>query len=232
MKQTLLLLTSSWLLASTAQAQTTFSVGPRVGFNVSSIDISAPEGTSYTSCPGVEAGLTGTVQFGHFAVQPSLLFSQHGYRSSVEERNFDIRSFFEEDVRLNYLTLPVNLAWTPGRNGQGLQVLAGPYARLLVGGNFTRQDNPPNGIPVTGNVKTAKAAGYDPDNRYTQRVDGGLQAGVGYCLKGMQLQACYSMGLRDLAVPYRGYDGRVSASPAYYNRAFQVSFSYLVGVKG
>jgi hypothetical protein len=136
MKHTLLLLTNSLLLASAAQAQTIFSLGPRMGFNISSIDFPAPEGTSYTSRPGVEAGLTGTVQFGHVAVQPSLLFSQHGYRSGSELRNFDIRSFFQEDMRLNYLTLPINLAWTLGRNGQGVQILAGPYARLLVGEQF------------------------------------------------------------------------------------------------
>jgi hypothetical protein len=31
---------------------------------------------------GLEAGLTSMVQFGHFAVQPSLLFSQKGFHTS------------------------------------------------------------------------------------------------------------------------------------------------------
>ncbi|WP_375437257.1 porin family protein [uncultured Hymenobacter sp.] len=231
MTHSLLLLAGSLLLAGTAQAQATFRVGPRAGLNVSGAHFptrvaTSYEPPSYTSRPGFEAGLTSTVQFGHFAVQPSLLFSQKGYRSSGYRLSFDMLSFYEEDVRLNYLTLPLNLAFTLGRDGQGLQVFAGPYASLLVGGNFTRQVS--SFASETGKVKAAHLVS-DSDKWYAQRFDGGLQAGAGYRLQGFQLQATYSLGLRNLAVPYQGYDGRVSATPAYYNRAFQVALSYLVG---
>jgi hypothetical protein len=231
MKHSFLCLAASLLLLGTAHAQATFHVGPRVGLNVSSAhfprELAGPEQASYTSRPGVEAGLTGTVQLGHFAVQPSLLFSQKGYRSSGDKLLIDMVTPYEEEVRLNYLTLPLNFAFTLGRNGQGLQVFAGPYASLLVGGNHT--DKVMGFQDRTDQVKAASLAS-DGANRYVQRYDGGLQAGVGYRRQRFQLQASHTRGLRNLAVQYQGSDGTVyDNSPAYYNRAFQVAFSYLVG---
>jgi hypothetical protein len=231
MKQFLPLLVGSLLVASAAQAQATFSVGPRVGLNVSTAHFPSgqtwPEQVSSTSRPGVEAGLTSTVQLGHFAVQPSLLFSQKGYRSSGYRLLIDMVIPYEEEVRLNYLTLPLNFAFTLGRDGQGLQVFAGPYVSLLVGGNYTTKIS--SFSEVTDKVKAASTS--DGRSRYAQRFDGGLQAGLGYRLKDFQLQASYSLGLRNSAVQLQ-YTGRVfDNEPAYYNRAFQVSLSYLVGSK-
>ncbi|TVT43086.1 PorT family protein [Hymenobacter setariae] len=230
MKQFLLLVVSGLALASAAQAQTTFSIGPRVGLNVSTGHFSTaerafPEQASATRRLGFEAGLTSTVQFGHFAVQPSLLFSQKGYRTSGYRLLIDMATSYEEEVRLNYLTLPLNLAFTLGRDGQGFQVFAGPYVSLLVGGNYS--DKISSFEEVRGKIKPASVAS-DGDNRYAQRFDGGLQAGVGYRVKGVQVQASYSLGLRNSAVPYQ-YNGQVyDNQPTAYNRAFQVSLSYLV----
>jgi len=92
MKHTLLLLLGGLLLAGTAQAQATFSYGPRVGLNSSSVRFPTTDRDSPASRLGVEAGLTGTVQLGHFALQPSLLFSQKGYRHLGHLLNFDIVS--------------------------------------------------------------------------------------------------------------------------------------------
>jgi len=237
MKHTYFLLIGSLLLAGTAHAQATFSIGPRVGGNLSSAHFSTKGQTSYVSSAytnrqGFEAGLTSTVQLGHLAVQPSLLFSQKGYRGSGYSLSFDMLSSYEQDVRLNYLTLPLNLAFTLGHDGQGLQILAGPYASLLVGGNYAQQVS--GFEETTGKIKAASIVS-DPrfNKQYAQRFDAGLQAGVGYRLKALQLQATYSLGLRNVAVPYRGYDGKLYYyTQDYYNRAFQVSLSYLVSARG
>jgi len=229
MKHAFLFVATSLLLAGSAQAQTTFSIGPRVGLNVSNAHFPNISRPSHPRRVGLEAGLTSTVQFGHFAVQPSLLFSQKGYRTPSFTQSFDMFVATEEDYRLNYLTLPVNLAYTLGRDGQGLQVFGGPYASLLLGGNYAQRLS---GFDqeYTGKVKPASTA-TDADNRYARRIDAGLQAGLGYRLKGFQLQASYSLGLRNVAVPYRAFNGQVYHSSANYNRAFQVSLSYLVGGK-
>ncbi|MVN78953.1 outer membrane beta-barrel protein [Hymenobacter sp. HMF4947] len=229
MKHLFLFFAGSLLWAGTAQAQTTFSIGPRVGLNVSSARFPTIDQPATSNRSGVEAGLTSTVQFGHFALQPSLLFSQKGYRTSSYYLNIDMLIPTEEDIRLNYLTLPLNLAYTLGRNGQGLQVFGGPYASLLVGGNYAQRLRGFDG-ETTGKIKPASLA-TETDNRYSRRFDGGLQAGVGYRLKGFQLQASYSLGLRNLAVPYQVFNGGTYTPSSYYNRAFQVSLSYLVGGK-
>ena len=229
MKHPFLFLAAGLLVAGTAQAQATFSIGPRVGLTVASARFTTIDRPSTQTRPGVEAGLTSTVQLGHFAMQPSLLFSQKGYRSSGYQFNFDMLVPYEEDVRLNYITLPVNLAYTLGRDGQGLQVFGGPYASLLVGGNYSQRVTGFSG-EYTGKIKPSDLA-TDGENRYSRRLDGGLQAGVGYRLKGLQLQASYSLGLRNLSVPYQAYDGQVYTPSSYYNRSFQLSLSYLVGGK-
>jgi len=229
MKHTFLFIAASLLLAGSAQAQATFSIGPRVGLNVSNARFPGISRPLYPSRAGLEAGLTSTVQLGHFAMQPSLLFSQKGYRTSSFTQSFDMFVTTEEDYRLNYLTLPVNLAYTLRRDGQGLQVFGGPYASLLLGGNYAQRLS---GFSeeYTGKVKAASIA-TDADNRYARRLDAGLQAGVGYRLKGLQLQASYSLGLRNVAVPYQAFNGQVYQPSSVYNRAFQVALSYLVGGK-
>jgi hypothetical protein len=236
MKQLLPLVTGALLLARTAHAQATFSIGPRVGLNSSAVHFPVDYRTSSTSRAGFEAGLTSNVQFGHFALQPSLLFSQKGSGSSGYLVGLDTPVTYDEQLRLNYLTLPLNLAFTLGKDGKGLQVFGGPYVSMLLGGHYVRQTHEGGGylggpayeVEVTGKVKPASIVS-DSDNKYSQRFDTGLQAGVGYRLGGFLLQANYSLGLRNLATQYRGYDGRLYDDPAYYNRSWQVSLSYLVG---
>ena len=236
MKQLLSFVAGSLLLASTAQAQTTFSIGPRLGLNVSTAHLPVNYAGPYTRRAGFEAGLTSNVQFGHFAFQPSVLFSQKGYATSGNQISIDTPVTYDEQVRLNYLTVPLNLAFTLGKDGQGLQVFAGPYVSALLGGNYARQIHVAGGYlggpaletELTGKVKPADIVS-DSDNEYSRRFDMGLQAGIGYRLGGFQLQAGYSLGLRNLATQYRGIYGYIYNEPSYYNRAWQVSLSYLVG---
>jgi hypothetical protein len=228
------LLAGNLLLTATAHAQTTFSVGPRVGLNVATVHF--PDKSS-SRLAGFEAGLTGNFQLGHLAVQPSLLFSQKGYRTHGNLFTIDTPGTYEETVRLNYFTLPVNLAYTLGKQGQGVHLFAGPYVGLLLGGTYTRRvhedgylGGPAYDAEYGGKVKAADVYTSGGD-RYAQRLDAGLQAGVGYRLKGWQVQAGYSLGLRNLASSYQASDGTRYREATNYNRAFQLSLSYLLGAK-
>jgi len=232
------LLAGSLLLTATAHAQTTFSVGPRVGLNSTTVHFPDVGYSSYTCRIGFEAGLIGNVQFGHFVLQPSVLFSQKGYSSSGSLPSYDTPITYEEQVRLNYLTVPLNLAFTLGRAGQGLQVFGGPYASLLVGGKYVQQAHVgaylggvPYDVETSGKVKPANQIA-DFDNRYARRIDAGLQAGIGYRLGGLLLQASYSVGMRNLRVTaYSQQNNYTYDGPAYYNWALQASVGYLIGSK-
>lgn len=136
-----------------------------------------------------------------------------------------------QDYRLNYLVLPLNLAYSLRQDGQGLQVVAGPYVGLLLGGrcHSTYLDVPNgNDFPQDGHVK---AGDYQPipfspsapiDDPYTRRVDLGVQAGLGYRFSQFLAQAEFSFGLRDLA----------PVLTSAYNRTAQGSLSYLFTPKG
>lgn len=232
---------SSLLLAAAAQAQVTFSAGPRVGLAVSTARYLAVSPTNnllhtYNAGyrAGLEAGLVGNVGLAHFAVQPAVLYSQRGY--TIHDSNLQTLTNEQRDdtYRLRYLTIPVSIAFTQQANGQGVQVAVGGYLGLLLGGSFQGQttyfsgyynygSTPPANRTVTyaGDISAQSLAAMS----YSRGTDAGLQGSIGYRYAGALLQIGYSLGLRDL-----GYKSFYSST--CYNRAFQASLTYLFGPEG
>lgn len=256
-KLTVLLLGGGLLLASAAQAQATFSMGPRLGLNVSSAPFKDEQHTYATDNRlGAEAGFVFDIGFGHFAVQPALLFSQKGftindtytstfsspYSSYVETT----RTTLNEQYRLNYFTIPLNFAYALHADGHGLQLFAGPYFGVLLGGSYQYNDSEESksqNVVVRSSTDTSKgdvASGDYYSNSssntkfYSRSKDAGLQFGLGYRTSSFLMQAGYSLGLRNLGADYQsnGVAGpQTMPGPSYYNRAFQLSLSYLAGPK-
>jgi hypothetical protein len=210
----------SSLVGFTAHAQ--FSLGPQVGLTVAGKSSSQNSYTTSSYRPGFEVGVQGVFQLKHLALQPALRFVQKG----LHQRRALGTSVRTQDYRLNYLVLPLNLAYSLRQDGQGLQVVAGPYAGLLLGGRYhsTYLDVlNGNDFSQQGQVR---AGDYQPipfsptaaiDDQYTRRLDLGVQAGLGYRFGPLLAQAEFSFSLRDLAP--------ILASA--YNRTAQVSLSYL-----
>jgi hypothetical protein len=137
------LLAGSFLLVGTTQAQARFSFGPQVGASLAKARFVADEyRASTTHRWGFEAGLMGNLQLGRFALQPSVLFSQKGYRSTGSIWLFEGGGNYTETFCLNYLTLPLHVAFTLGQGGQGVQVFAGSYVSMLVGAIMTGGSKP------------------------------------------------------------------------------------------
>lgn len=83
-----------------------------------------------------------------------------------------------------------------------------------------------------GDVKTGDTCDNRPGGPYiSQGMDMGLQGGLSYGFaKGLQVQAGYSQGLCNLGATYA--PGLTSqAPPTYRNQGFQVSVTYLLGLK-
>ena len=240
----LLLAAGGVVMAVPAQAQ--FSIGPQLGLNRSSSpyeDETRNRTYNTTARTGVEAGVQASLQLGKWAVQPALLYSQKGFNidddATAVSGSQTTTTITRTTFRFNYLTLPFNLAYSLQDGGQGLQVFAGPYASLLLGGE--------QHYKVSHSYRTASSAGggyedYTADVKpgdyysttnliyYSQRFDAGLQAGLGYRLGPTQLQLDYSLGLRNLGADYRftsGSNTSTAPGPSYRNRAFQASVSYL-----
>ena len=226
------------LRAPAAHAQATFSIGPRVGLNLATFHFGESQPGTVGFRAGFEAGLVGSAGFGHFALQPALLYSQkgHTFRTPVDVRTANNLPFSSGELlqkdRLNYLTLPLNVAYRQHPDGQGFQVVAGPYLGLLLSGSYEVTITA-NGSPVaTDSGRITPVANDAPVfGACARRFDAGLQGGLGYRYQAWLLELDYSLGLRDVAA--RHHDNGVPVGLAsYYNRVFQVSLAYLLGPKG
>jgi hypothetical protein len=244
MKQLLSLVASGLLLAGTAQAQAAFHLGPYLGGNVSTAHFA--DNTTSLAHRGFEAGILGAFQFGHLAVQPAVLFAQRGFTSKASFYDTGFGGLTQTSVRLHYLTIPLQVAYTQHTDGQGFQVSAGPYVSFLLGGKsvadyqylnygFIQQES----IVAAADVHTtdnSSSSLQKPDYTfYSRRLDVGAQAGLGYRLGGALLQVSYSLGLRNVATVERytvrgGWPTYDVGNPAYRNRAFQASLTYLFGI--
>lgn len=241
-------LTASLLLAALGvQAQTTFRIGPKLGYNRSFSRFEYP-GSDYKTVTmsarsGVEAGVVAQLGLsGHWAVQPAVLYSQKGFDFVEKAYDAPYNYYYqgEYSFRFNYLTVPVNLVFSPQSNGQGLQIVAGPYVGFLVGGQYSSSQSGRYGNSSGASRKQSSQGGVEagdtyhnrPDEPYVSRgVDVGLQGGLGYSFAGgFQMQASYSHGLRNLGAAYEpGLTS--SAPPTYRNYAFQLSAAYLFQLK-
>jgi Outer membrane protein beta-barrel domain len=240
------------LAAGSVQAQVYLSAGPTLGYSHTSIDNAA--GGTYSYGPSFEqnglwrpqGGLTLNARLGHFALQPSVLLLQKGSESTYTMQSqapngqrYTRRT--EENIKVNYLEIPLNLVASLGRQGNGLQLVAGPYMALTLKGRGLSRSYPVGPTPPPyGEVDPG--ATYEHQREYTvgepkdynygygvlRRVDWGGNAGLGYARGHWQLQATYSMSLRKeeplVQTP------RFSYIYTYLpHRTWQLRLSYLIG---
>jgi hypothetical protein len=242
MKHVFSLVAGSLLLVSSAHAQVTFSFGPQVGILRSTLYDASDMPVDFRGRTGLEAGIRSVLQVGHFAFQPSVLYVQRGAQRYDLPPLGGTSGGTRTNTRLDYLHAPLHLAYTQRANGQGLQVFAGPYLGVLLGGR--NEETYDNGnergtgqVVVTTEHTTSFSsfASYMPDYKfYARRLDLGAQAGIGYRLGGALLQLSYSMGLRSLSpTEFYSTNGKTfeADSPNYRNRSVQASLSYLFGAK-
>lgn len=226
------LLLAASLAATTASAQTTFRFGVRAGANLATHTLPQYDpNPAYSSegknslLLGGQAGVAFEANFGRLALQPALLFSQKGTKSSgsttiLSGATTPYNYFSGQGTRrTNWLELPLNVVYTP-KSGHGLQLFAGPYAAVAVGGRQTTSgfQTSDSGAPrqdFSGDY--AIEYGGNTNNR---RFDWGVNFGVGYRMGPVQVQAGYGLGLRSL---YTSTNNKV------YNRGAQLTATYFWG---
>jgi len=204
------------------------------------------------SIAGVQVGGVVNIDFGKVAFQPAVLFSQKGAETvlSAEDRsNPPYVSSYKVTAKpqLNYLEIPLNVVYTSGGD-HGFQLFAGPYLAFGVGGSGSAkvdiESNDPDAInagavgsfPVSMEVEFADQQNDNASNNSNQnslnviatfrRFDAGLNAGVGYRIGAVQIQAGYGLGLVNF-VP-KDTDGTDTGATGY-NRVFQFTGTYFFG---
>lgn len=191
--------------------------------------------------PGFELGVLACLAWDHWQLQPAVLYAQKGFRLQGTQGQTTSTDGVKPAPyiftnRLNYVTLPLNVAYAQHKQGQGLQLFAGPYLSVLLGGHY-RLTRPSTAYVAesTGAIMANEyAADFDPFTDTTlrsQRLDAGFQAGMGYRYKATQVQLGYSMGLRNLAPSDFAQRSAIGNGPAYENWAFQASVAYLFSLR-
>lgn len=245
--------------ATTASAQTAYHFGVRVGGNYATTTEKSPTQTftgngasSYSKSPifAYQLGMVLEARKGNFAFQPALVFSQKGTIIKAEVAATDLNTGYlqqrkgQTTVRYNWLELPLNLVYNlPGKSG--LQVFAGPYVAVGVGGKavteINNSTNDPDNPVVVPFTKFTDKVEYDPSDAtlaktsslaslsirgfYSRRVDAGFNAGLGYQRGPVQVQAGYGLGLVNL---FYNKDAGIYTSQSGYNRSAQLTLTYFL----
>ncbi|GAA4379325.1 hypothetical protein GCM10023186_16740 [Hymenobacter koreensis] len=227
------------LTASAASAQTTYRLGVRVGGNLATTSFKnyseiIPDVKNSQTFSSIFAGQVGVVfeaERGRFAFQPALLFSQKGTLRkqlstyTVAGTSYEIRREGETTMRYNWIEMPLNFTYTlPGTTG--LQVFAGPYAAVGVGGRavseVTNSTNDPNQSVAVPTQRYTNKIEYGSSNA-SPRFDAGVNFGLGYRKGPVQLQAGYGLGVINL------YNNRVQSGVENgANRVFQLTGTYFL----
>lgn len=235
------------LSAACASAQTTFRLGLRGGANRALTTVAASGSSSGTypfsystgkaALYAWQAGVVLEASQGNFSFQPGLIFTQKGEQTT---NTFYTSGFAGNNAaqtsttnRYNWLEIPLNVVYTlPGDHG--LQVFAGPYLALGVGGHqrgstTTVSYSGPAYDPLPGPERPIDEHISYGDGTNNRRFDVGVNFGVGYRQGPVQVQLGYGLGLRNLHQPAdtsRIDFGHEFGADAAYNRVAQLTGTY------
>ena len=119
-KKSFLILAFIALISISALAQSKFSMGLKLGPNLSSVNANATVGETYKSITGYHGGMFATIKGSKIGFQPEILFSKQGYilKTTAGQDVFDFK----------YVNVPIIIKWYMVK---GLNVQIGPQLDLL-----------------------------------------------------------------------------------------------------
>lgn len=210
MKKTILVLSALFLsLAATAQDQKV-KLGVKAGLNIASLNFDESE-LNTSSKTGFTAGLMAEIPLTKkFSLQPELLYSQQGSKSSFSDPEV-ANSKFESTIKLNYLNIPVMLKYYVAK---GLSVQAGPQIGILLQANNKYQDN---------------FLGYENQEtmnlkEYSSGIDTSVNFGLGYQFANkFYADARYNISYSNV---FKESDVSYFINSDMKNRVFQITVGY------
>lgn len=198
-----------------------FSGGPRVGLNISSLtgDVENPEmqvGAHF-------GGLANINLSDNLAIQPSLLFSMKGGKTSQELETPVDTLTIENSFRINYFEFPLNFVYSFEAGPGNMEIFAGGYFAYGISGKsttITNDDENESDIEFVNDAKDADTAAVA-----VNPMDYGANAGIGYKMNDIQVQISYSMGFGNINPDN---DGEAPENNQK-NSVIQLSVAYLFG---
>jgi hypothetical protein len=132
-----LLMTGLLCSVAAVPAKAQFSIGPRIGVNSAKavLDYESDDEFKTKMRLDAQAGIQLSAEFGHFAIQPAILYSQKGYDIDYVLNIGVYKTTFVGSAKLNYIEVPLNFVYITGAK-QGLQIFAGPYVEYGLNGEY------------------------------------------------------------------------------------------------
>jgi Outer membrane protein beta-barrel domain len=147
---------------------------------------------------GFSGGLIADVPFGDepLRLMPELKFVQKGVKYDFSAEVFGQTFKLEGNSNINYIELPVNLAYAFNMGKNKLFLGAGPYAAVGLSGRSTGKSSV-NGEPAE---ETDEKIEFGSDEDQTKKFDYGGNIMAGYFMNnGVMLKLNYSRGFANLS---------------------------------
>jgi hypothetical protein len=173
-----------------------------------------------TSLGGWHIGLIATTSLSdNFSLQHELVLTQKGAEVSKLDSHNQLYT-----TQLKTLTLDLFPASPTYKFGGGFEVFAGPYLSMLVNGHYNLKD-------AQGNFYEHQIFGlptqFGQTEKYLEKIDYGLNAGIAYQYKAYSIRAKYVRGFAELLDdPYALNIGNPKTSINVYNQYFTISLAY------
>lgn len=182
MKKILLSLSAVFVFGLTNAQEINFGV--KAGLNLATLTGDIDDAKSKT---GFHVGAVAEFKLtDNFSIQPELLYSAQGAKTEYSESAFGMTVTAEEDMKINYLTLPVMAKYYVI---EGLSIQAGPQISYLLSAEYDYE--------VSGGGMSESGTEDIKDD--LKSIDFGLAAGVGYELPmGLFFQGRYVVGLSNI----------------------------------
>jgi len=191
-KTLLIYILSLVLFSNVSHGQDIFLLG---GLNFSKLGQQKDNATSiYREYrPGFHIGPSVAIKLNdHFDINPALLFSsKREYSESTiyiprfDNSNTSYRYDFKSSINEYYLDLPITLKFKFNVGEQKLYALAGPYVNVLLFDDSTTE------LFVDGERTEIE---NQFEGKFSNRIDYGIQMGLGVQLKSYVIQATYDYG--------------------------------------
>ncbi|MBP2832045.1 PorT family protein [Aquimarina sp. U1-2] len=173
------------LFSHIAKAQVEdFEIGIKLGLNIA--DVRGDEVDDLDPRTSIHIGLAAEIPINEYiGLQPELLYSFQGFSAESFEPNFE-----EENLKLDYIYLPIMVKYYPFYVVPGFSIEAGPQVGILTSAVLERKNTFEGGVTETSDV--------DFDD-FVSDVDVAINIGLGYQFEmGAFFQARYNLGVTNI----------------------------------
>ena len=197
------------LLFVTTQSFAQINFGVRAGLNLSSAKVELPSSVTKKMLASFHVGGMVAYNFSEtFALEPGLILSGEGVK--FEETYLGTKYTYSYSPL--YLEIPVNAVYKINLGSAKLDLFAGPFFGIGIGGKYKDED---------GSVDIKFGTSDESDMK---RGNFGLNFGAGIELNSILIRAQYGLGLANL-------DPQGSSSDEMKSRVIGISVGYMFGEK-